>query len=206
MERVRFFYDFVSPYTYLAATQIGKAVPEAEWEPAFLGAIMKATGNQPPATLPARAAYMMHDLPRWAELYGVPFRWSPHFPLPTQHALRAALAVRAAAPDRYLPFVHAAFRAMWEAGENLGERAVIARVAESVGADGALAAAASDDPRWKDALKVSTDAALAAGAFGLPAFVVGDGELYFGNDRIELLQRRLAAGRPTPPLATLISV
>ena len=101
---IRFYFDFTSPYTYLASTQVeglaARTGATIEWLPALLGGIMKATGNQAPALLPARAAYMMQDLPRWAEVYGVPFRWSPHFPLATMAALRTALYLEAEAPAR----------------------------------------------------------------------------------------------------------
>src|SRR5512141_1825359 len=102
MARVRFYFDFVSPYTYLASTRVealaARTGAEIDWIPAFLGGIMKATGNQPPAVLPARAAYMLRDLARWSAFYGVPFQMSPHFPLNTLAALRAAWALKARRP------------------------------------------------------------------------------------------------------------
>lgn len=208
-EKVRFYYDFASPYTYLASTQVDSVVlgagGEVEWIPVLLGAVMKATGNVPPASLPARALYMGQDLPRWAGMYGVPFVWTPHFPLTTTHALRAALAVREAAPDKYLPFVRALFDAAWARGENIGDRAMLATVAGRVGVDGAMAAAASDDQRWKDALRAGTEEAVKAGAFGAPTFAIeGTGELFFGNDRLELLAARLRRGKPWDKLSAAV--
>src|SRR5205814_759991 len=98
-EHIRFFYDFISPFTYLASTQIDafekRTGARVEWVPAFLSGIMKETGNQPPATVPRRGEYLSKDLVRWAGFYGVPFRWSSHFPINPLPALRAACAVRA---------------------------------------------------------------------------------------------------------------
>ena len=205
---VRFYFDFTSPYTYLASTQVNALAARTgavfDWIPALLGGVMKATGNQAPALLPARAAYMAQDLPRWAELYGVPFLWSPHFPLATITALRVALFLKESVPAAFAPFVRAAFRAAWGEGKNLGDRALVSELAREAGADAAAALAAADDPRWKDALKRTTEAAVASGVFGMPAFVLGEGseaELYFGNDRLVLLEERLRRGRPFPRMA-----
>jgi len=196
MERVRFFYDFTSPYTYLASTRVDEIAArtgaEIAWIPVLLGGIMKATGNQPPAMLPARALYMPRDLARWAALYGVPFRMSPHFPINTLGALRAACALAAERPERHRLFADACFRAAWADGRDLGDRAVLTSLAAEE--DRAFVSEAMDAPRWKEALKRNTEEAVAAGAFGAPTFVIGDDELFFGNDRLELLAWRLAHG------------
>lgn len=196
MARVRFFYDFSSPYTYLAATRVDDLVArtgaEIAWIPVFLGGVMKATGNQPPAMLPARALYMPRDLQRWAAFYGVPFRMSPYFPLNTLAALRAACALAAERPERSRLFVDACFRAAWADGRDLGDRAVVTSLAAEE--DRAFVSEVMDAPQWKEALKKNTEEAVAAGAFGVPTFVLGDDELFFGNDRIELLAWRLTQG------------
>lgn len=197
MERVRFFYDFTSPYSYLASQRMddlaARTGAEIEWIPAFLAAIMKTTGNTPPATLPARGVYMLRDVERWAAFYGVPFRLSPHFPLNSLSALRAAVAIAAERPDHYRAFIDRTFRAAWAEGVDLANRAEVLKLAAEE--DRALVEASLDAQPVKDRLKANTEAALAAGAFGLPAFVVGDDELFFGNDRIELLAWRLQRGR-----------
>ena len=193
MERVRFYYDFTSPYTYLASTRVdalaARTGAEITWIPVLLGGILKATGNQPPAMLPARALYMPRDLERWAAFYGVPYRMSPHFPLNPLPALRAACALSAQRPEAYRPFVAACFRAGWVDGLDLGDPAVWTTLAGETHRAFVTEAAAA--PEWKDALKKNTEAAVTAGAFGAPAFVIGKDELYFGNDRLELLEWRL---------------
>jgi 2-hydroxychromene-2-carboxylate isomerase len=118
---------------------------------------------------------------------------SPHFPLQTLGALRAACALAAERPARYRAFVDACFRAAWVDGLDLGDRAVVTALAAEE--DRAFVAEALDAPAWKEALKRNTEAAVAAGAFGAPTFVVGDDELYFGNDRLELLAFRLRQGK-----------
>jgi 2-hydroxychromene-2-carboxylate isomerase len=197
MERVRFFFDFTSPYSYLASTRVealaARTGVEFDWRPVFLAGVLKATSNQPPATVPARGLYMARDLVRWAAFYGVPFRMTPHFPLNTLAALRAAWALKTQRPAAFPAFAHACFRAGWVDGLDLADRAVVTGLAAE--ADRELVATAPDAPEWKEALKSAGDEAVAAGAFGAPAFVVGKDELFFGNDRLELLEWRLTKGR-----------
>lgn len=203
MPSIDFYFDYTSPYSYLASTQVDALAErtgvDLTWQPALLGGLFKATGNVPPQIVPARGSYMMADLVRWATHYGVPFRFSPHHPTNTIAALRAALAIRAHAPAAFSKFNHLAFRAVWAEGRDLGNRAVIGEVAEAAGADGARAVAANDDPELKALLKAQTERAAEAGAFGMPFFLLHDGavrEAYFGNDRLPLLEARLRRGVP----------
>lgn len=196
MERIRFFFDFTSPYSYLAQTRVDDLVArtgvEVAWIPVYLAGIMKATGNQPPGMVPARGIYMLRDLERWAALYGVPFRFTPHFPINSLAALRAAAAIQAERPERGRAFNDACFRATWVDGVNLADREAIVALADE--RDRALVASAFDAQPYKDAIKKNTDEAVAAGVFGVPSFVRGKDDLYFGNDRMEMLVGHLRSG------------
>ncbi|MGK0347878.1 MAG: 2-hydroxychromene-2-carboxylate isomerase, partial [Myxococcota bacterium] len=90
---IEFFYDIVSPYSYLAMTQMARIADEAEtevhWRPFYLGAVFKATGNAPPALVPARGQYMLKDLYRWAHSYGTEFNFPSVFPTNSLLAMRA---------------------------------------------------------------------------------------------------------------------
>src|SRR5262249_48376537 len=143
-----------------------------DWEPALLGGVMKATGNQPPAMLPARAAYMGDDLVRWAEEYGVPFRFTPFFPLQTIAALRAAIAVRARDLSHFAEWNRRAFRAAWVDGLDLGSKDVLAQIGREIGVDPALVVGANDDAAVKERLKAQTERVVSLGAFGFPWIVV----------------------------------
>lgn len=202
-DTLTFFFDFTSPYSYLASTQVEALArrigAELEWVPTFLAGVMRATGNSPPATVELKGKHMARDLARWAAIYGVPLRWNPWFPFASQHALRAAAATATTDPARAVAFHKALFAAAWIDGDDLGDRAVLAKVARAAGVDETLAANATDDPVWKDALKVNTDRAVALGAFGMPAFEYA-GDLYFGNDRLELIAARAARGTSWPVL------
>ena len=209
--RVSFFYDFVSPYTYLASTQIEalgkKHDVEVSWEPALLGGIMKATGNTPPAMLAARADYMMKDLYRWSAHYGVPFEFSPHFPLNTMAAMRAALGVRLRAKDGFSAFNAHVFRAAWVEGKDVSSKDVLGDIATKCGIAPEIVLAANDAPNLKVLLKEQTERAVSLGAFGMPYVVIEDGdsrEGYFGNDRLPLVEARLVRGSPWPTTSHVV--
>src|SRR3989338_4416172 len=92
---VEFFYDFASPYTYLASTQIEEICKhhgaKLQWRPFLLGAVFKASGNVVPAQIAPKAQYMLRDLHDWAEYFGVPFKFSSTFPPNSLKSMRAAL-------------------------------------------------------------------------------------------------------------------
>jgi 2-hydroxychromene-2-carboxylate isomerase len=190
--RLEFFFDYTSPFSYLADTQLPgiarRTGARIAYRPMFLGGVMHETG-QPPAALPARAKYMPKDIRRWVSRYGIEFTFNPSFPLQTLSALRAAYAAQDAGVfDRY----HAAlFHAAWAKPRNLSDPDVLRGVIAEAGLDAdALLAAAATQP-LKARLKTATAEAVARGAFGAPTFFVGD-EMFFGNDRLEFVEAALA--------------
>jgi 2-hydroxychromene-2-carboxylate isomerase len=193
-----FFWDVASPYTYLAFTQLEKlrAASGAEivLRPFLLGGVFKASGNVMPAENPAKAQYIVQDLKRWRAHYAVPMRLpvlETPFPINSVLPMRAAIA---AAHERAAePFAAALFDAYWVRGVDVSTSEAVAEAASSVGLepDGILAAASAQ--AVKDELRHNSDDAVRRGAFGAPAFFVGD-ELFWGNDRIPLLIERLKAG------------
>src|ERR1700722_866165 len=103
MKTVSFYFDFGSPWTYIAATQLPRIAREMgaaiDWRPILLGGVFKATGNRPPAEVAAKGIYMLRDLTRYAAHYEVPYRFNPHFPVNTLLAMRAATAVQMRNPE-----------------------------------------------------------------------------------------------------------
>lgn len=192
MPTLEFFFDFTSPYSYLASTQVDAVAARAggavRWRPFLLGGVFKATGNRPPIELPAKARHMLVDLDRWARRYGVPYRFPSTFPLPSILALRCALAAEAA--GRLVPFSQAVFRAAFAEERDISSPEVLAALAGQVGLDGAAVVAAA--PSFKEALIRQTSEAVERGAFGAPALFVGD-QLFIGNDRLDFAEAALAA-------------
>ena len=198
MATLEFFYDFTSPYSYLASTRVeaaaARAGGEVRWRPFLLGGVLKATGNRAPIETVAKGRHMWIDLERWARRLGVPLRRPKVFPVPSLLALRAALA---APPDRLAEASRALFRAVWVEDRELGEPAVVAAALGEAGLDGAALVAAA--PAQKETLLRQTAEAVERGAFGAPALFVGD-QLFVGNDRLdfaeEALRAAVAAERP----------
>lgn len=190
MKKVEFFFDLSSPYSYLASTQLQalaeRTGAEIVWRPMVLGAVFKATGNEMPARIPHKARWMGNDLARWADHYGVPFRFSSHFPANAIKAMRLVLVDDARAAD----VARAGFRAMWAEDRDLTDEAVLRSIAEAGGLDPAAALQAIETPAIKDRLRANTDEAVARGAFGAPTMIVGD-ELFWGNDRLHFVEAAL---------------
>jgi 2-hydroxychromene-2-carboxylate isomerase len=190
MKKLDFFFDLSSPYSYLAATQM---LPLAErtgaavaWRPMVLGAVFKTVGNEMPARVPHKARWMGNDLQRWAEHYGVPFRFSSHFPSNAIKAMRLVLVDEKKAAAVAL----AGFRAMWADDQDLTQDDVLRQIAAAGGLDPATALSAIENPEVKERLRANTDEAVARGAFGAPTMLVGD-ELFWGNDRLHFVEAAL---------------
>jgi 2-hydroxychromene-2-carboxylate isomerase len=190
MATLEFFYDFVSPYSYLASSRVEAVAARAgatlRWRPFLLGGVFKATGNHAPIETVAKGRHMWVDLDRWARRQGVPFRRPDPFPFSPILALRAALAAEAA--GKLVPYTHAVYKAAWADGRDVGDPAALAAVASEAGLDGqALVAAA---PGYKEALMKQTQSAIDRGAYGAPACFVGE-QLFIGNDRLDFVEEAL---------------
>jgi 2-hydroxychromene-2-carboxylate isomerase len=192
--RPQFFFDFGSPATYLAWKRLpaleARTGVTFERVPMLLGGVFKATGNASPVTVPAKGAWMGRDLARWAERHGTPFRFNPHFPINTLRLMRGAVA--AEARGEFAVYADAVFDAIWQEARNMGDPAEVAGVLTAAGLDAAAYAAAADDDAVKAKLVANTEAAVAAGVFGAPSFLVA-GELHFGQDRMDWVEAALIA-------------
>jgi len=192
--RLEFFFDYGSPYSYLADTQLPalreRSGCEIVYRPMLLGGVYKATGNRSPAMEPieAKRRYGALELQRWVAYYGVPFRSNPHFPIDTLRLMRVAHgAQRAGVFERFHAAVYPAF---WQRGLDLGDPAVLGGALADAGLDADALLASADDPEVKQALRATTDEAIARGAFGAPTFYVED-EMFFGADRLPFVLRAL---------------
>jgi len=193
---IEFLFDFGSPTTYLAYTQLPRLAADTgariDYVPMLLGGVFKATGNHSPVTVPAKGRWMWHDIQRFARRYGVPFTHNPHFPVNTLPLMRGAVAFQMKQPQRFMPYVDAMFRAMWVEPANLGDAAVLAAKLRSAGFEPDEFQALVGDADVKARLIANTESAVARGVFGAPSFFVGD-QLFFGQDRLDFVREAAAA-------------
>jgi 2-hydroxychromene-2-carboxylate isomerase len=193
---IDFYFDFSSPYAYLASTRIDAVAAThgrtVRWRPFLLGAVYKATGYHP-LEQPEKRAYFMRDLARSARLLGVALAFPATFPESLLAASRATYWIADQDPAKAGRFARAAFAAYWAEGSKVSDPAVVADLAAAQGVAAAATLAALTDQRVKDRLKAETDAALAAGIFGSPVTMV-DGEPFWGADRLDQVDRWLATG------------
>ncbi len=195
MKRLEFFFDYGSPYSYLANSQLGGLVQRTGCElvhrPMLLGGVFKATGNRSPAMEPveAKRRYGAVEMRRFVALYGCPFRPNPHFPIDTLRIMRAA---HAALREGVFPAFHrAVFPAFWAEEVNLGDPDELSRVLLEAGLDAVALVEAASDPEVKASLRATTEEAVGRGVFGAPTFFVGD-EMFFGADRLGFVETALA--------------
>ena len=193
-EQVEFYYDYGSPTTYLAWTQLPAICErygaELIYRPMLLGGVFKATGNTTPVRIKAKGAWMFADIARHAAHYGVPFEMNPHFIINTLAIMRGAIWAQAAGCLE--DYNGAMFEAVWVNQRNLAEPAEISAVMAECGLDAEAMREAIQQPDIKTALIEATDAAVARGVFGAPTMFVG-AEMHFGQDRLEWVARTLAA-------------
>jgi 2-hydroxychromene-2-carboxylate isomerase len=196
---LRFLYDFASPNAYF----VHRVLPGIEartgrrfaYVPTLLGGLFKLSGNQAPmvafASIPNKLAYDMLEIRRFIARHALhAFKMNPHFPVNTLHAMRGAVA---AEDEGVAPaYIEAMFAGMWEQGRNMADPEVLAATLSEAGLPTEAILARAQTPEVKERLAANTAAAHAAGAFGIPSFLLGD-ELYFGKDRLDEIERVLSA-------------
>jgi 2-hydroxychromene-2-carboxylate isomerase len=197
MKPIDFYFDFSSPYGYLASHKIDALAERhgrtVDWHPMLLGVVFKQTGAAPLTQVPVKGPYSKHDFARSARFHGVEFNFPPVFPIPAQAPSRIVLWAKQKSAADAARLSKALYRAFFVRGRDISKPEVAAEVAGEQGFDAAQARAAVDDPAIKDALKREVDGAIAAGVFGSP-FVVVDGEPFWGLDRFDQIERWLREG------------
>jgi len=197
--QVEFFFDFGSPTSYLAYTQLPRIATECgaqtAWRPILLGGVFKATGNTSPAAIPAKRRWMSNDIARWARRYAVEFAFNPHFPINTLTLMRGAVGMQMRRPEAFARYLDAVFRALWISQRSLADAAVLAETLAQAGFDNDQFLALVGDPDVKGKLVANTEEAVARGVFGAPTFFVG-AQMFFGQDRLDFVREALLQSAP----------
>lgn len=194
---VEFYFDFSSPYGYLASYRIDAIAAEFDrtvtWRPYLLGVAFKSSGQSPLVSQPMRGPYHLRDMERTARKQKVPLVLPEGFPMATMAAGRAFYWLDGRDPKRAVDLAKALYRAAFAQGRNIAPTGVVAEVAGEIGLDSGEVAAAIGSPEAKERLRAETEAAIARGAFGSP-FVIVDGEPFWGNDRLDEVRDWLKTG------------
>jgi len=196
-EPIDFYFDFSSPYGYIASERIDEVAArhgrEVRWRPFLLGAVFKLVGTAPLLEYPLKGDYSRRDMQRAARQIGVPFRMPDGFPTSSLAACRAYYWLEEKAPALAKPFAHAVYRRYFADNQPIEPAAPVVAVLGSLGVDKTAAEAALQDPVVKAKLKAEVDAGIARGVFGSP-FIFVDGEPFWGSDRLDQIERWLETG------------
>lgn len=195
---ITFYFDFSSPYGYLAAQRIDAVAAEhgatVTWRPYLLGAAFKLTGQSPLLGVPVKGDYAYRDIARSARQLGVPFSLPEPFPFSAVALSRAFYWLEETqGADAAKAFARRAYHAVFGLARDLAKPPAVTELLTEHGIDRAAAEAALTDPAVKERLRTEVDAALARGAFGSPFIFVGD-EPFWGYDRLPDIVAWLAKG------------
>jgi 2-hydroxychromene-2-carboxylate isomerase len=198
--KLRFLFDYISPYAYLAWTQIHSLAARhgrrVEPVPILFAALLNTYGHKGPAEIPPKRTYIFKDALRLAHRFGVPLIPPPSHPFNPLLPLRvSSVPVDSEAHQK---LVDGLFRAVWGGGGGATTPEQIAAVATDAGLDGPRLVAEAETQETKALLRRRTDEAISAGAFGVPT-ILADGELFWGVDSLAHLDVFLRGEDPLNP-------
>lgn len=196
---IDYYFSLVSPWAYIGHAPFMEIAQrhgaEVNYKPVFLGRVFAETGGLPlPQRHPARQRYRLLELQRWREKRGLSFHIYPkHWPFDVNLADRFVIAITVSgrSPD---PFLRRAFAAVWEEERNLADPVVLAELAEASGLDSASLMDVATGNTTEAIYALNLENAVKADVFGSPAYVL-DGEVFWGQDRLDLLDDALTSGR-----------
>ncbi len=196
-EAIDFYFDFSSPYGYLASHLVDEVAArharEVRWLPYLMGVAMKQTGSRPLTERGPIGVYAMHDFERSARAIGVPYQLPAHFPISGVAPSRAYYWRASQDAEGARALARALYAALFAEGLNIGDPSVVVEVAAASGLNADEVSAGLQDQAVKDRLRAVTEEAIARGVFGSPFFIV-DGEAFWGHDRLEQVERWLETG------------
>ena len=183
-----FYFDFISPYSFLAHKQIRKIEKEnavkIKYMPIFLGGLHNLTGIKAPGFIPIKAKYMIKDCKLWAEKYDIIFKFNNYFPIKTLDLMRCVLV--AEKKNFAQSFINKVFDAIWKDGLNLNDNIIVEKLLKNLGINPKTFLMEAVDPKIKNELKKRTDDAYKKGIFGTPSFIVNN-KIFWGQDRLEFV-------------------
>lgn len=199
-QHIDYYVSLNSPWTHLGAARIEalakKYGASMKIFPVDFGTVFAGSGGLPlPKRAPQRQAYRLQELRRWRDFLGIPINVQPKFfPASEQLTAGCVIALRETQGDApAIALAHAVLRAVWEEERNPADEATLAALIKECGLDPSAVMKLGAEPRWREMRNADTQAALARGVFGAPSYVIGD-EIYWGQDRLDFVERHLSRG------------
>ncbi len=193
------FFDFSSPFAYLGASQAqavaDRTGAELRWRPMLLGGVFRAIGGEmvPLKSFTAvKQRYVSLELHRWAEHWGVPFQFASRFPMNTVKSQRIVCQLE---PAQRGGFVARTFAAFWAEDLDISDDGVLTSILQDLGLPVDLLAG-TQDQSVKDMLRASTDEAVERGVFGAPTWFVNGALMFWGQDRLDFVEKALCGWTP----------
>ena len=183
-----FYFDFVSPYTFLAHKEIRRIENEnsikINYMPILLGALLKSAGIKPNMDIPIKGKYMIKDCKLWAEKYNIEFKFNSYFPIITLNLMRCVLVAEKKSLAKN--FIDKVFDAIWKDDLNLNDSAIFENLLKNLKINPKTFLMEAAQPNIKDKLRKKTDDAYKKGIFGAPSFIVNN-KIFWGQDRLEFV-------------------
>ncbi|WOA31836.1 2-hydroxychromene-2-carboxylate isomerase [Alloalcanivorax xenomutans] len=191
---IEFYFDCSSPWTYLGFESIQTVAKDTgtsiEWKPILVGGIFNTINPSVYASrekpVPQKASYMRKDLQDWARYQGLEINWPEVFPVNSVKAMRGCLWL--APQGKLVPFARAMFQSYWRDGKDIAQDDQLIPILDQLGVDREAFFAGIQEPGIKDQLRENTEAVMRRGGFGSPTIFVDGDDMYFGNDRMPLIQ------------------
>ena len=181
-----FYFDFGSPYTFLAHKQIREIEKEnsikIRYMPILLGAILKLAGTKANVDIPIKGKYMIKDCKLCAEKYNIQFKFNSYFPIISLNLMRCVLV--AEKNDFAQIFINKVFDSIWIDGLDLNDNTIVEKLLKNLDINPKTFLMDAVEPKIKDELKKRTDDAYNKGIFGVPTFIVNN-KIFWGHDRLE---------------------
>ena len=183
-----FYFDFASPYTFLAHKKIKKIEKEntikIKYMPVLLGGLLKLAGIKANVDIPIKGKYMVRDCKLLAEKNNIEFHFNSYFPINTLDLMRCVLVAEKKGFTQ--KFIDKFFDAIWKEGLNLNDRSVLENLLRSFNNNPNVLLIDAIHPSNKDELKKRTETAHKKGIFGTPSFIIND-KIFWGQDRLDLV-------------------
>ena len=197
MKKVEFFFDCSSPWTYLAFHRFQSIIKEVNvdiyWKPILVGGVFNKVNqdvyNNRLNPNPLKFKYSRKDLQDWANYYKISINWPKIFPLNAVNVMRAVIVSETF--DKLIPFSFLCFENYWSKGIDISDLNILSELAESIDIDKEIFQEEIKKQNTKDLLRSNTDELINRGGFGSPTIFINGDDMYFGNDRMELVRKKI---------------